>query len=329
MPAVAGSDTRITYLWEDDGSGNPKFAASSPNDSTYKTFGFDARLTDGGFDNDPVNLFDPASREAAERIARTFQGTWTIEFTLSNPWFWKAVLADPTTTGGSAPYTHSFDGDTPYPMRIILGEEVNTNERVLIGCVASTCTLETSDGGAATVTLSGAYADESESSGSLQSQVSESRDALMFADGSLTFDSTTYSVVQNVSLTIENNISLIPELGSRTMVDYSPKVRDTTVDWEKIVENDDILKDGYGGSSGGTSPQSRVDGDDEFSGSFVFDNQGSGSGLDKHTINFAGTFPDSFDRSGYGDPTTELTDGPGWYVREVDVDAENGVSTAK
>jgi hypothetical protein len=331
MPAATGADTRALFVWEDDSSGDIDFATASPDDSTYKIFGDDLVVNDAEMDNDPVDLFDPASREAAKRIAQMFSGTWGVEFALSAPWFWKGVVAD-VSTSGSGPYDHTYSGSTPYPMRLILGVEPTGNERLLKGCVVSDCSVETSDSGVVTVSLTGAYADEEEDTpgvGSLQSQVSTDFDVLTFADGTLTFDSTTYSLVQNVSISISNNVDMIPELGSRIAADYSPKIRRTSIDWGKIVENDSQILTTYGGSSP-SSPQTRVDGDDEFGGSLTFDNGKTGADQNKQVINFSGTFPDTYGRDGTGDPSADYLENMGYTARLLDdVTATNDTSTAK
>lgn len=326
MPAAAGSDTRGVYYWETDGSGGHNFAGST-GDSTAKTFGYNVSFPEAAFDNNPVNMFNPGSREAAERIAESFSGTWGVEFTLSNPWFWRGVVHE-ATTSGTGPYTHTFDGQIPWSMQIVLPVDATGNERTLKGCVVSDCRLETSDSGQVNVSLTGAYADEAEATpASLTSQVTESFDPLMFADGSLTLGGTTYNLVQGVTVSISNNIDLRAELGSRTPVDYIPKVRSTNLDFEKIVENDNLLTTAYGGS--GSSPASRVDGDDEFNGDLTFDNGETGASQNKQVLNFTGGFPDTYARTGTGDPTADYREEPGDYVREIDVVATNNTSTAK
>jgi hypothetical protein len=327
MPATAGHATRAVFLWEDDSNGNHNFAGT-PNDSDHKTFGANVSVDTAEFDNNAVNQFDPGDREPSSRVAQAFSGSWSTSFTLANPWFWRAVIAEPSTSG-TGPYTHTFDGSVPWSMQIILPVESTGNERILKGCVATSCTLEVSDNGQVSVTLSGPYADEEETSpgsGSLQAQVSESFDALQFGDGSLTLDSTTFDIVQGVTITIENNIDLVPALGQRTPADYSPKVRSTTVEWSKIVENDSNLTTRYGG--GGTSPASRVDSDDEFSGDLTFDNGETGSSQNKQVVNFSGVFPDTYGRSGTGDPTADYVEEMSDFVREIDVVATNNTSSA-
>lgn len=329
MPAATGADTRGVYFWETDSDGDIDFATDDTEDSEAKTFGHDVTFPEASFENDPVELFDPGSREAAERIARAFSGTWGVEFTLANPWFWKAVVAE-ASTSGSGPYTHDFDGEIPWSMRIVLPVEATDRERILKGCVVASCTVETSDNGTVTVSLDGAYADEEETDpDDIESQVSESFDPLMYADGTLTFDGSTYSLVQSVSVSIENNIDMVPELGSRTSADYSPKVRRTTVEFDKIVEDDDNLIEAYGGGSLPASPSDRIDGGDEVSGDLTFSNGESDGDQNDQTINFAGSFPDSYGRSGTGDPSADYLENLSYGAREVDVSATNNTSTAK
>lgn len=324
MPAATGADTRAVYLWEDT------FATDAPADSTYKTFGHDVTVTSAELSNNPTDLFDPGSREATERIAQAFEGSWGVEFTMTNPWFWRAVIAEASSTAvdsdgdGTTDYhEHTFDGEIPDSMRLVLPVESTSNERILKGCVVSSCTVEASDNGTVTVTLEGAYADEEENTGvSLTSQTTPSMDPATYADGELTVSGTTYSLVQSVTLTVENNIDLVPELGSRFAADYSPKPRTTEVDFDKIVEGDSNLLTAYGGS--GSSPANRVDGSDEVSGSLTFD-----TGSESQTLNFAGALPDSYGRSGTGDPEADYLENNTLGARQVDVVAQNNTSTAK
>lgn len=326
MPAQAGYDTRVNFLWEEDGSGNIDFTNTS--DSDHKTFGYSAMVDDLTTNNNPVALYNPGNREAAEYVAQNFAGSWSMSFTLANPWFWRAVIAD-VSSSGSSPTTHTFDGTVPFPMQIIIGNEDTGNERTLKGAVVGECTLDVSDSGEASVTLSGVHADEDESSpgvGSLVSQDTESFEPLTFADGSLTFDSTTFSLVQSVSLTISNNIEMIPGLGSRTAQSYRPGERPITIDWGKVVENDNQLVEAYGASS---APASRMDGDEEVSGDLTFDNGESGANQNKQVISFAGSFPDSYSRSGTGDPSATHIEDITYTAREIDVVATNAVSSAR
>lgn len=326
MPAAAGSDTRLIYRWEDDASGNPNFAGS-PTDTDWKTFGYNARVNERAFGNNPVDLFDPGSREAAEKIAQMFDGTWGVEFTLSNPWFWKAVISNPTSSG-SAPTTHTFDGSVPFPMQIRLPIETSGNESTLKGAVVATCSVDVGDNGTADVSLTGAYADETEDTpASITAQDVESFDGLTFADGSFTADATTYSLVQNVSFTLNTGIEVKSELGSRFAVTYIPKVVDISAEFGKLVEDDSVLLQSYGGS--GTSPASRVDDSDSFAADLTFDNGKTGSAQNKQIINLEGAFPAEYSRSGTGDPTADYVENQTLSPDAANVVATNASASAR
>jgi len=307
MPASAGHHARVSYLWEDDSSGNPDFATDSPDDTDYKPFGSDATLSTLEGSNNAIAVFDPNSREAREVIEQNFQGSWSVEFTLTNPWFLRMALHNEvSTTGSTEPYTHSFDGDIPFSSRIVQGTETTGNERVLKGCVASSVSMSASLGGMVQVTIDGAYADEeTESVGvsSLQGQPTIQERPLHFGEATVSRDGSTLSLIQEASLSIENNIDLIGELGTRFSVDYSPKKRNVSITYGDIVENDDELKRMYGDSAS-TSPGESVENTQNIV--FKFDNGKTGTDKNSLTMTLEDAFPDSYGRSGIGDPEADL-----------------------
>lgn len=325
MPVSLGHDARLTYLWEDDGSGNINYAGT-PTDSTNKTYGFNAQADSVEISNNPIELYDPNSAEQAEYLASNFSGSYSFSWTLSNPWFWKAVITE-ATSSGSSPTTHDFDGTPPWPMQVAIGDEAQSDERTLKGVLAGSTTLEIPENGEASVSMSGVFADESHADSISTSQVTESFDALEFSDGQLDTESTTRSLVQSVTVTIENNIGAVSELGSRVAVDYRYGPRIVTVDFGKIVENDNLLNQTYGGSSP-TSPASRMDGDDEFSLTLTLDNGKSGSDQNKQTLLGTGGFPDTYSKSGAGDPSANWLEEHGLTIRDLDVEAVNASSSA-
>lgn len=323
MPSAAGHQVRVAYLHEDNGF------KSSPNDSTYKTFGADATLTTLEGSNNAVRLFDPSSREAADIIEQQFEGSWTAEFTLTNPW-WLQTLIDesPSTSGASAPYTHTYSGDVPDSSRIYTYDEANDIERELLGCVAVSATISADVGGNVTVTLEGAYADESSNSspGSPVSQPTTSYRPMTFAEATVERPSgTTLSLVQNASLSIQNNTDLIRELGSRFAVDYSPKVRAASIDYTDIKEDDNEKQRMYG-SSTAQSPQADVDNTTTLD--FVFDNGDTGSSKNSLTISLSTVFPDQYGLSGAGDPEADLEGTLSEMAASVSATAENDQSSA-
>lgn len=326
MPTAAGHDTRVTYLWEDDGSGNPNFAGT-PSDSTYKTFGSDVTLGTLEGSNQAVRVFDPGSREAREAVEQMFDGSWSVEFTLTNPWWLGGVIAQGEVSGTSEPYTHTYDGDVPFPLRIIVGNENTGNERFLKGCVISSARIQVSVGGMVTVSLDGAYADEEETSpgeSTLQSQVVPSNRPMTFAQASVSRGGSTLGLVQSLSISIENNIDIIGELGTRFGVDYSPKVRSVNTEVGDIVDTDDELTRMYGDSAA-SSPSTKVE--NSLAITATFDNGESDSAKNSLTFNLTGNIPQSYSRSGTGDPEADLEGTIQEITPSIDATAENSNST--
>lgn len=322
MPPAAGHDVRVMFLHEDAGF------ASSPSDTTYKTFGADATVSRLEGSNNAVRVFNPGNREAANIIEQAFNGAFSVEFTLTSPWWLQEVITDsPSTSGSSSPYSHSFDGKTPSSMRVYTYDENADSARELIGCVIQSASFSASVGGNVNVTLEGAYADEAltETPSSPEGQVKTTERAMTFAEATVERpSSTTLSLIQNASLTINNNTDIISELGTRFGVDYSPKIRTASIDYGDIKEDDSELKRMYGDS---TEPQSDVDNTTSID--FVFDNGDSGASKNALTVSLTTTFPDSYGVSGIGDPEADLEGTLSEMAASVSATAENSTSSVQ
>lgn len=328
MPVTAGHDQRVSYVWEDDSSGNPNFAGT-PTDTDNKPFGSDASASTLEGSNNAVRAFNPNSREAREIIERQFRGSWSVSFTLTNPWWLRGALHNGVATSGTAaPYSHSFDGDVPYSMQIVVGNEATGDERTLKGCVVASASISISTGGAVEVSLDGAYADEVIGTpASLAAQPSINERPMHFAQATVQRPSgTTLSLVQEVTLSIENNIDLVGELGTRFAVDYSPKVRAVDIQYGDIVEDSTETKRMYGDSAA-TSPQEKVTNQTTID--VVVDNGETGSAKNSLTFSLTGAAPDTYGRSGTGDPEADVEGQLNELVAGVSATAENDNSAAR
>lgn len=321
MPSAAGHDTRVSYIWEDDGSFNQ--SSGAPSDSTNKTFGANIEVTTLEGSNNALRVFgDPTSREATDVIEQNFNGSVAVEFTLTNPWWAQFIFGD-FGSSGTSPTTHTPDDDVPKTGHIIIGQEKASNERTLTGVYMTSMSISTSVPGEARVTLEGAYADESNSTSISTPQVTTSERPLMFHQGEVKVGGSTKSLVQTVTVSVENNIDGIGEIGSRFWVDYSPKVRATTLNYGDIVDDETELHRMYGGS---TSPQNTVDNTD--SATLAFDNGKTGSNKNSFSIDMSLSFPESYARSGTGSPEADLEGDITEVVGQVSCTAENGTSSA-
>lgn len=323
MTAPAGHDTRVNYVWEDDGSFNQ--SSGSPSDSTNKTFGSNIEVTTLEGANNAIRAFgNPTSREATDVIEQNFSGSVSVEFTLTNPWWAQFIFGD-FNSSGTSPTTHTPADSVPKTGHILIGSEVPSNERTLTGVFFTSMTLSTSVPGEARVTLDGAYADEDNSTSvSLTGQTTTSERPMMFHQGTVKVGGSTKSLVQNVSCSIENNIDGIGEVGSRFWVDYSPKVRATTLNYGDIADDETELHRMYGGS---TAPQAKVTNTN--SATLLFDNGEAGGSKNSFSVDMTLSFPESYGRSGTGNPESNLEGDITEVVAQVSCTAKNGDSSAK
>lgn len=315
MVATAGHDTLLAYDWE-NGFRN---APSSPD---KKPFGRDASLTTKEGSNNAVRLFQPGDPEATQIIEQAFDGSWTAEFTLSNPWFLRAII-DEATSSGTAPTTHTFDGFPGDPMRIYTGNDDTSTYRILEGCVVQTATFTFNIPGTVDVSLEGAYAYEDPTASSFTQPALNER-ALSYHDSELNRDTSTLSFVQSLTVTVNLNVDMVDELGDRFAVDYSPKQRNTTIDYARIVQDTSDQERAYGDA---TSLQDKVENTVDF---FVEATNGK-TGSDKNSVKLTmnDVFPDSVSRSGIGDASSDLEDELSEMAPTLKATAENDNASAR
>ena len=318
MVATAGHDALLAYDWEDG-------FRNAPASADKKPFGANAQLTTKEGSNNAVRLFEPGDPEAVQIIEQAFDGTFTAEFTLTNPWWLRAVITE-ASSSGTAPTTHTFDGFPGDPMRIYTGNEATSTYRELQGAVVQTATITWNIPGEVTISLDGAYAFEDADATSFTQPTLNER-ALSYHDATLTRDdgtATDLQFVQNLSLTINLNVDMVDELGTRFAVDYSPKQRNTTIEYERIVQDTSDQERAYGDA---TTLQDKVENTADFS--ITTTNGKSGSDTNSVTFEMDDVFPDSVSRSGIGDGSADLTDALTEAAPTVRAIAENDTSTAR
>lgn len=328
MPAPTGAHTTLHYLWEDAGF------ASSPNDTDNKPFGGNATLSQMEGSNNVIDIFQPNNRQIEQLIAQHFDGAFTVDFEVSNPWWLRALFGEPTTVDNTdGTYTHTWDGKNPTPMRITAGYEPPATDsggedrRVLEGCVVSSATVDTSVEDTGSVSLTGAYANENYSRNTaLDPQPDLQYRVLTFAQAALSLEGTTLSLVQDASVEIENNVDLLRELGTRVAVDYSPKAMVPSVDYTRIrVENSE--QDSLYGSQGASTVQEHVA--EEGPLQFAFDNGGLGGEDNQMQLDLSGSKLDSLGNENLGNPQEDLQESINRKLRDLSAEATNNTAAAR
>jgi len=317
---TAGHQTTVSFLHEDAGF------ASTPNDDDNKPFGYDTTLSTLSGSHNAVRVYDPNSREAARIIEQEFSGSFTVDFTLANPWWFQEVFGSPDSTG-TDPTTHTFadgTGGSPTSMQIIQGDNNAGFERVLNGCVVTDATISFDVPGTISVSLSGAYADEADSSITVQSQPTVEREPLMTHHAEMSRDGTTLELVQSVTVSIATGDAMIYALGDRNPVAHNPKALETTLDYARVKENSDDIQRFYGNDS---TLQEDIDNSADVV--ITADNGKTGSALNKVEWQLNAAKPTDHSRSGVGDPSADIEDELSELPLTTTVVAENDTDPAR
>lgn len=353
--ALTGKDTGLVYRWEDSflmqDSTTPG-DYSTITDTENKTFGSGVTMGTNEGSNNAVRQFNPMNRQAEYIIEQQFAGSWSVDFTLTNPWWLKSIFGDSTSgSETAAPYSYTYDGKYPTPMVLIQQTEFpdgKKNHRIYKGCVATTAEISVGVEDTVSISLSGAYADEelvkdvdNTTSPPFSSYTQPSNperpmhfgEAMLYVDQNGDGSVTKRSRVQDASLTLEGNVDMIYELGTRMGVDFSPKALEPSLSYSDIVRNtsEDAASDVQRmyGSSTSTSPR-----DPNMDGAAVkaqleFDNGATGSDKNALTFTLEGTFLDSYTRNNVGDPTADIEGDIDRLVTSVSAVAEHNSDTAK
>lgn len=316
MPGTTGATTPVWFRWEDSGFG------AAPADGTNKAFGPNATLDNDEGSNNAVRVLAPDTKEAADIIEQNFSGSFTVSFTLADPWWLRAIFGAPATSG-TGPYTHTFDGTTPSSLAITEGFRDSGNERVLRGCILADVTISSPVPELVQVELTGAYADEEKlSPASIAAQPTPTYRALKYSEARLDLDGVKVAYVQDATITITLNSNLIDALDSRTAVDFWTGVREIDLDYSTIKhgQNETELEQFYGGS---TTVQDAVTTAAPLTVEFT-------SAVDASTItcNLGGGFPNTTSFENMGNPQEAIEQNLTRWVESITVDAVNDTATA-
>lgn len=253
--ALAGHNVRVAYDYEDT-FGTP------PGTPEWKVPGVDTSVTTKEASHQINKLFDPDSREATETENQQFEGTLSVEFVLSNPDWLPLVIAP---GDGASPET--FDGFFPTSSTWVIGYEERDQEDVLKGVVCTSCEISCEVPGEVQVSLDFSFASQETKSGigttGPSSQPTPSNPPLTSSEAKYTVDGTVVKILNNASLSIENNVDMLGDFGTNVAVDYSPKERAVDSSYGKVDATSpdvDERTDLYGGASTVTDTEPDEDG---------------------------------------------------------------------
>jgi hypothetical protein len=293
-------------------------------DPSYQLFGLNTQVSTKSFDNNLEDDYEPNARVSDGKTAMQFAGDISVEFTATNPQWVPAAVDEGTTSGTSAPYTHTYSGPVTRPMEIVHGIEPDSQETLVSGVVFTNATVTGNETGRVTVTLDGSYAKEEEID-NFTAQPSAELEPLTFKHGSVTYNGTNFEILQEWEFEIENNSELVFEQGDRFARTYHyTGPRETTFTTTQLRVTSSVKELAYG-SSGSSSPQQDVE--DSHTIELVLDNGETNASKQTETWTFDGCSPSDFDRSGIANQEESLTDEVNWNVDGVELVAENSLES--
>ncbi len=348
MAVLTGKDTSVVFYWEDEFAQDP----AEVSDEEMKTFGSNVTIGTNEGSNNAVRQFQPGSRQAEYIIEQQFSGSWSVDFTLTNPSFLRTMFGEPETDElvADEEYEHRFEGQ--FPESLILVEQVENSDgtfdhRILTGCIASSVSVDSDVEDMVNISVDGAYVteelfedvDDEETEAPYESFLQPATDyrPLHFANANLyiseddTEDATVrQSLIQNASLDLEGNVDIVYEIGTRLGVDFSPKALEPSMSYTRLIRDNDTTDqtDMYGASAA-TSPEDPVMEDSDIYAEIVIDNGQTGEDKNLYTFELYGTLADSVTRNNIGDPESDIEADVDRMISEVNVTVRNSDEEVK
>lgn len=234
---VAGYAHNISYGWE------TSFGTIS---STFdKAFGQGVKLTTHDIDNSVDYVYAVGSQELQRQYAKSFKGSWGVEFLLSDAWFLRSIAGAAPTTAGAGPYTHTWTtanggiSNSLSSMSINVASDLDTDsDKNLLGCVVNSGTISMAVDEAVKVKLDGTFANYTKDT-SLTATVAPVEEPLYFQQASLELPtSTTITDVQSLELGFNRNPDPVYGLGSRFAQKVVGKQREWSIKANLTYESD-------------------------------------------------------------------------------------------
>lgn len=329
---TTGVHTRLGWKRE----GDAEFADDNTTiaDTAEKNFGANETLQTNQGSNNMTQVLAPGSNVPVDTLEMMFEGSFTVNFTVTNPWWIELFLSAPgsPTDNLDGSYTYAFSGLDPSSFQIMQAYDESAYERVLRGCVVQNASLDLTVNQPATVTLQGLYADEQlidQSAGSIFTQPTDDERAMTFAQGSVAVGGTTQTLVQSATLQANPATTFVRGVGSRFAADYNPHVLQPQLQLTKYMVdgNVDDIEEMYGDSTTPASePEEKMT--NKVAATLTLDNGETGADKNTMTLTASGTLTDNYSESGFGDPTADIMENINRFVEGLSASATNSNATA-
>lgn len=315
---------------------------SIKKEATYKTdptgtysgiFGHGTKITSLEKGNSVERIYGLGSRTQQINLEKQFNGSFGVEYVMSNPWSFAAFMGKGVTTGpdGDGIYTHTFTEENSLPSYAVKNNiELGTTDaqQIMLGSINASKSISISIGSPVMVSDDFVYADEIFSTTSYVAQIEETFDVFSFAHATFSLpDGTTVANVQAADLSMSNSPEIIYGLGSRVGQTHVDKQREYSIRASVYLTNPAVFWRAFytGGATspfGGTAPGTVVETPTL---TITLDN---GLTLGNHRqikLAFSGVMMDTYSSS--QDPTAPIMEDATFFARTLTVTALNTTST--
>jgi hypothetical protein len=212
MSARAGGLVSVDYDWETGFTSGCAMTSS-------KVYGRGQRVTNVDVRENPEIIYELGYREAQAVAYKQFEGSMSLEWIYSNPWFFKAfmgVASDSTLSAGVYTHTYTKTSGVLPSMEVDVGFVASSGviTRKLLGAVADSLTLTGAINDVIRVKMSVPFFREPAVTLSYGAPIADTFAPFTFANASLIVAGNTIAEVQSFEIAANNNVQPIFGLGS-------------------------------------------------------------------------------------------------------------------
>jgi len=253
VTASSASSSYVEYGYEATGSFGGGFAGNGIQ------FGKEVKVTGLEFKNNQMALSQLYSPEIESFAYGKSEGKCSIDYVVSNPWFFQSILGTsvPTVSSGTL-YAHTWNSSPTvdstmrdiHSMALRVGFKTNTEyKRQAVGVVCPSLNLKMALNETVKASQELVWGEETKSGFSSPTGVSLSGGIpYTFVHASITSPLTgsTLASVQSFDLSINSNAELIYEMGSKLSVDAYRKILELTGKVSLVLYDATLLESVYG-----------------------------------------------------------------------------------
>lgn len=291
--------------------------------SDYIYLGDNPTVEDVSLSNSLQRNRYPDDPQVKSTIEQLFEGSVSLSWTLTNPWFLNHHFGDPPTAGGesSAPYSYTwtYSDFLVQSGRLYVGIQTGAGayaERELKGVVFPEVEIQLTEGEEVRVSATGWYADEALNTSLTPGSLVGNTTPMQFHGGSLSIP-TSSQVAQVRDSTLSLNAGTRPRYDlSRKPVSAVVGAVETSLSLQDVATNTDQLTLAYGNS---TAPATSVGGvGGAADGELAFS-----AGSETLTLGMNGVDPDTYNWSNVADRGADVLEDTEFIVNQIDATAKS------